>query len=447
MKLAMFTPGLRNSAIGHVAELVTQALVSLGHEVVVVRTENSDLLACEPHDFGTEVLPWTDTTAVEQLGATVDGAIYHLGNNYPYHRGCLEWLPRLPGVICVHDYFLGQLFAEWAQSHPHQAQSVLRTWYGPNIARTYFTYSSAEEFIAATRDTAPLTEWVCSLADGVVVHSSWGLPHVMQACGGPVRVVPLAYSAPAGVVAQAAQPAKRELSILTVGHVNANKRAESVISAIGQSADLRGRATYRLVGAVQPEMARRLTTLASALGVRVVLSGETSSAELAAALSSADIVCCLRWPTLESASASTIEAMLSSKAVVAVDTGFYAELPDDCVARIRHDHEVDDLQQVLERLGSDPGARQAMGERAAAWAAQAFSPANYAQQLVEITRDCCAANPGMELVRRAARQLQQWGGLHHLVLLPETLKPLYLFGNESNSGAPPTSPSEQETRS
>jgi glycosyltransferase involved in cell wall biosynthesis len=211
---------------------------------------------------------------------------------------------------------------------------------------------------------------------------------------------------------------------------------------------LRERATYRLIGAIEADMARRLTTLATTLGVRLVISGETSTADLAAAISEADIVCCLRWPTLESASASTIEAMLSSKAVIVENTGFYAELPDDCVAKIRPDNEVDDLQMVLERLDADPVERRAMAQRGAAWAADAFSPLNYAQQLVEITRDCCAANPGLDLIRSATQQLHRWGGMHHLMLLPETLQPLALFDtNTPDSQAPLPFPSEQETAS
>jgi glycosyltransferase involved in cell wall biosynthesis len=431
MKFAMFTPGLESSAIGRVSALVTQQLLALGHSVVVVRSEHGELLRRATHDFGTRVVAWKDTALVNEVLRDSDVVVYQVGDHYPYHEGCLEWMPRNPGVVCLHDFFVGNLFYGWAESRRSDADNVLRILYGEATGDSYFGFASTD-FIGGTRDTAPMTEWVASLACAVVTHSSWGLERVLAACPGPVRVVPLAYVSPPPAPARPA-PDPAEFRVLTVGHVNSNKRAESVIRAIGDSPKLRGCTTYRLVGAVQPGTAVRLADFAQSLGVRLVISGESPPDELAAALAEADVVCCLRWPTVEAASASTIEAMLCAKPVVVEDTGFYAELPDDCVAKVQPEREIAELQDTLERLWADSRMRQEMGERASRWAAETFTATNYAEQLVEIAADCRRALPVMEVVEGAVQQLKLWGDVSHLVDLAETIEPLRLFNAATES--------------
>jgi glycosyltransferase involved in cell wall biosynthesis len=425
MKFAMFTPGLQASAIGRVACMVTQALLAQGHSVVVVRAEQTELLDRPTHDFGAPVVAWNAYAQIDQLLREVDMAIYHVGDNYAYHFGCTEWLPRCPGVVCLHDFFVGHLFWAWAQGRRPQATGLLEALYGSDTAERYFAHDAAN-FIAGTRDTAPLSEWISAQACGVVTHSSWGLQRVLGACPGPVRVVPLPYEPPPAAHVPAGTQAG-EFKVLTVGNVNPNKRTESVIRAIGDSKVLRDTTTYRLVGAIAPEMRERLAAIARSAGVRLVISGESPVAELSAALADADVVCCMRWPTLEAASASTIEAMLCAKAVIVEDAGFYAELPDDCVAKVRPEQEVLDVRLALERLAADAQARRQMGERAARWAAATFTASNYAQQLVEITVDCWRAKPALQVIDAAAEQLRLWGDVPHLLASEAMLGPLALF--------------------
>ena len=124
------------------------------------------------------------------------------------------------------------------------------------------------------------------------------------------------------------------MTILTVGHANPNKRIDSVIRAIGSSEMLARAVTYRLCGRIEAGMAADLAALAKAKGVELVISGETTDDVLQEAMLDADIVCCLRWPSFESASATTIEGLLYGKAVVVTDAAFYREIPDDCVYKI-----------------------------------------------------------------------------------------------------------------
>lgn len=431
MRLVIFTPAIKTSAIGRSTSLVTHALTKNGHAVVVVRSEDASLMQAETHDFGVELVPWKASGRIEDLVRDADALVYHIGDNYVYHRGGLEWLHRAPGVICLHDFFLGNLFCGWAQDHMAEALKTLRAWCGDEVASAYFGHSATEKFIEATKVEAPMTEWICSMANSVITHSGWGVQRVLDSCPGPVQLVPLAYDAPASEsVRKGAIKRERpteEFKVLTVGHVNPNKRAESVIRAIGNSAVLRGNTIYRLIGLIQPEVAERLASLAKSLQVKLVIAGEVDSDSLLQEIGQAHAICCLRWPSLEAASASAIEALLYGKPVMVTDTGFYAELPGDCVRKIQIQNEIPELQQELERLCQNESERVALGARAAEWAAATFSTENYANRLVDISLATQRAAPMLKASQSLAGMLWRWQASPNLMALSDVTQPLRLF--------------------
>jgi len=296
--------------------------------------------------------------------------------------------------------------------------------------KAFFKFTSNQEFIEGTRDQAPLTEWIVSQALGVITHSRWGTPRIVRSCPGSVQVVPLAYDAPGeSKVTQAYEPNKfGRMKLLTVGHVNRNKRVADVIRAIASSPLLRQNVVYRLVGVVDPEMVIELSTLANSLRVNLMISGAVDDSELAVAVGEADVVSCLRWPSLEAASASAIEAMLYGKATIVTDTGFYSEIPDDCVEKISHENGMADLRAVLERLYSTPSKRAALGERAREWASVTYSAENYAKHLVEISIACQKDRPLVNAKGYFLQIMKRWGASDELLRTNETACSLAVMG-------------------
>lgn len=436
MNLVIFTPAIKASAIGRMAAFVTRALAGQGHEVTVVRTENETLLHRETHDFGVTVLPWNDSARLRDVVQRADTCIYQIGDTYEFHQGGLHWLSKVPGLVCLHDFYLCNLFYGWAQSRRADADAVLRTWYGDDIANRFFDFSNREAFIEGTRDASPMIEWICSMAQGVITHSSWGCERVLNSCPGPVRVVPLAYDAPdASTSGNRSQPADNEsLWILTFGHINPNKRVESVIRAIGDSLLLRQRVTYRLVGHIEPDVVNSLSTLASSLGVRLVISGEVDDVTLSQAIAMSDVISCLRWPSLEAASASAIEAMLYGKPVIVTDTGFYAEIPDQYVLKISPDNEINDLQSVLKSFLDDEGRRKAIGAQGQQWASQTFTAENYAYELTDAVEQILKSRPTLNAVDYFCNVMHQWSENDALLNIKEIMEPLRIFENSPSLG-------------
>lgn len=431
MKIVLFSPLASTSAIGRVSALVVPALIELGHEVTLVRTEKTHILSATPHACPALLVDWTDEPKVEEAVRDADALVYQIGNSYDFHCGGLHWLERRPGIVCLHDFVVAHLFAGWAETRRREADEVLHSWYGEAVARSFYAARDHREFIDTASRDHPMTEWISAMAHGVISHSHWGMPRVLRASAWPARVVSLPYNAPAARRAAERANGKNRVRILTVGHVNPNKRIESVIRAIGESSDLRERVEYRLCGRIDPRYALELARAARAVGLRLQISGEIDDLGLQSAMNEADIVCCLRWPSLESASATAIEGMLYGKAMVVTDTGFYSELPDDCVCKISIGDEVGALRLVLERLVADTSARHGLAVRAQRWAEATFTARNYATQTVEMASLVRKAEPALSMVGTLAGYLSEWGASPALMGADEISRPLEIFGGRN----------------
>ncbi|MFT3729832.1 MAG: glycosyltransferase [Hyphomicrobium sp.] len=429
MNFVFFTPTITASAIGRMASLVVRQLIRDGHSVTVIQAESEELLKLPTHDFGCRLYPWTSVDIKNPDIRAADAVIYQIGDSYEMHKGAVNFLPAIPGIVCLHDFFLGDLFWGWAATRRPEAHGVLRAWYGDAVASSYFRYENNESFIEGTRNTAPMVEWICAHALACVTHSAWGCDRVLNSCPGPVCLAPLAYSAsrPIPIESNLRRREGDRLYVLTIGHVNPNKRVARVIEAIGTSAALRDSVTYRLVGRILPETRAEMISQAEALGVNLVVSGEVDDDTLAEAIEQSDIISCLRWPTLEAASASAIEGMLYGKPIIVTDFGFYRDIPDDCAIKVNHENELEDLRSAIEHLASSEQVRREMGARARAWASRTFTAENYARVLLNAVDASLRARPVLSAFNRCSNTLRRWSGSAGMIGRSELIEPLSIF--------------------
>ena len=430
MRILFFTPIVLTSAIGRMSKLVVGELLLQGHVVVVVRSEDPNVFENPTHPFACQIVPWNRKKQVCQLALESELVVYQVGNHYPYHCGSLEWLPILPGLVSIHDNFLGHLFWSWSEKQDRQrVLQLLVSLYGDEVADRFFDHSDSNSFITYASEAAPMTEWIASMASSVIVHSSWAMNRITSACSGPVEVVALPYDAPyLKTTANRERPNPDDRIIaLTIGHVNRNKRYVSVIEAIGSSQLLKHRLCYRIVGTIEHDMAEEMQSLAARLEVTIAITGPVTDQQLADEIHKADIMCCLRLPALESASASTIEAMLYGKPAIVINTGFYSDLPDECVLKISPQSELIDLQAALERLVVSPDDRMALGQRASEYAKNTFSSKTYANRVAAMKHRLDRCKIILDAARTFSDKLKSWGATGDRSVIDAIATPLHLF--------------------
>jgi len=82
-------------------------------------------------------------------------------------------------------------------------------------------------------------------------------------------------------------------------------------------------------------------------------------------MAASDVCVNLRWPTMGETSGAAIRALALGRPLVVSDVGWFAELPDDVVAKVPVDEwEVELLATLLERLAGDEHLRTALGAAA-----------------------------------------------------------------------------------
>ena len=397
MKIAWVTPYNTRSAIGRFSRLVAEGLSNAGHAITIVRSEAAaELLNGADVLPGTEVVRWDEACYEPGFWSSCDAVVHNIGDSYLFHAGAIELLQRFPGVVIVHDSFLLDLFRGWCAASGGRAlgDRILDDLYGEGAALRLHSIDGGPDFWEYANDHFPMTEWIGRLAHGAVAHSSFYADRLRHSCGGPVVVMPLAYNTLSDFQALAGREQSSDVTVLTIGHVNQNKRVEFVIRAIGSSDVLRERCRYHVVGLVTDQERERLKAVARAVSFKnLQITGEVSDRILRAEIEAADLICCLRWPVLAGGSASVVEAMLSGRPVIVTDAGFHRDLPDDLVFKVDPQRESSALTSHLTRLVLDPALRVAVGAQAAAWAKAAFSVDTYVARLVPLLDEVARLRP------------------------------------------------------
>jgi len=415
VKIAWFTPFSKRSAIARcshaiVTELAKHATVDLWH------AEPEDARATEVRTIRFSQSPEVDLATL----AAYDLVVYNFGNYLPFHREIFHVSQRFPGLCVLHDFVMHHFFAEYYfedLKNPQAYVLAMHRLYGAQGK------SAAEEMLAGKGKRVwetdevvayPFFEEVIRGAYGVITHSDFFREKVQKSYPGPVRKIYLPYDlgidGPTATRAELGVP-EESILMVTVGHVNPNKRIHAVIDALGHSAGIAQKVTYAVLGPYDKGYYSTLMEAVKQHGLEasVRFLGYVPDDVLRAYITRADICINLRFPAIEGASASAIEEMLHGKPVVVTNTGFYGELPDDCVRKVEPEREEEELAVALRQLVTDREARERMGERARNFAEEHFRAEVYVKEFLQFSSEVGNARPLFQLADRLAAELNQMG--------------------------------------
>lgn len=409
MRITFYTPLALASAIGRVAIGIGEELHKRGHRVSFVRSERDRDTDAPVHPTQLPVRWWHDVLPHE-VAADSDVVLLNIGDNFGFHAGIMSIINEVPCLGIFHDFYLYSFFRDWAHANGgggfglHDAE-VARIYGAPagDIARL----AGNDWPLAEIANRFPMTEWLAARCAGALAHSDFYRERLEAACAGPVAVTGLSY-APRDV-APLPERAGAPASVLTVGHVNQNKCCAEVVKALALSENGKS-CRYRIAGPITPADRAWLETVASEAGFPGLdILDAVSDAELVEELTRADIVCCLRRPVLEGASASAIEAMMAGRPVIVADAGFYADLPDDLVFKVPPEVPVEALGATLDRLIADEALRREVGAKVRDWSRKHFTRENYVDALEALVDDVIGARPYLAVSAQFARELRSLG--------------------------------------
>lgn len=385
-RIAWFTPLSAKSAIGAFSRIVVKALAPYA---------DVDLWVPQDSDFdlaGGRAISLSDypDLARQQMRA-YDLAVYNMGDHYPNHGQIYRYLHRFPGVVILHDVVLHDFFHyQFFHNKDERADylDLLEAVYG-NAARKEAELGlegKGPHLWAVDKVSEyPFFEPAVAQALGVIVHSTWAKRKVEKVFAGPIESLFLAYDRvrPRPAAAPVPRPAGQRLLMLSVGHVNPNRRVNSVLQVLGGNPDLAEAVEYVVAGGIEDEYLRQHLATVERHNLQhcVRFTGYLEDKELWGLIQRADVCVNLRHPTMESGSASLAEQMLAGKPVVVSKAGCYLDIPDDCVLKVDPVQEEAELPAALRTVLLDAPLRQALGRNARVFAEKHFSARGYAAKL------------------------------------------------------------------
>ncbi|MGD1711794.1 glycosyltransferase [Dapis sp. BLCC M172] len=332
---------------------------------------------------------------------------YNIGNNAAFHGSIWKVSQQYPGIVIIHDvnlhYLFTTIFPEYLQ--PGSQQDA----YIDLMVRCYgvFCKQDIEKLFghnltwSVVSERYPLTFAALENSLGVILHNHNPFTMVQQEQRWPVLYAPLPYpSTPISPVVKNSSRQRPPYQLIIFGYLGGTyRRVQSVIEALGT---LPEKSLFRLDIYGQVWDKNYLDGLIERFNLqeRVTLHGWVTESTLDNALANADLAINLRYPTGGEASGSQLRIWSHGLPALVTRIGWYAQIPENAVAFVNHDHEIADIQRQLQNFVADPASFARMGENGRGILATEHSPALYAQKILNFAREVISSSVTLEVTTK-----------------------------------------------
>ncbi len=321
-----------------------------------------------------------------------DTVLYHFGNS-PFHAHMYELLQRYPGVVVLHDFFVGALIR-----HIEDACGKIGFWlqelnhaHGPAVCALLQEAGGLERVIKEF----PCNRRIFDHATGVVVHSSYPLELIR-------RFYPHGVNAPLHIVKQMRGSVKRttkedvlairqslgfaadDFLVCSFGFLVFTKLNEVLVEAFSRSRfrdDPRARLIF--IGGLDPGIyEQKLLDQIKKCGLehRILITGYQDKERYRSYLAIADLAVQLRAHSRGETSRAVLDCLAYRVPLIVNAYATLDDYPDDVVYKIPADAPVKTLTHALEELWDDAERRRALSERGSAYIATEHNPEEVAAQ-------------------------------------------------------------------
>jgi glycosyltransferase involved in cell wall biosynthesis len=393
MRVAFFSPlpPMKSGIADYSAELLPHLAAQCEVELIVDEGFRPDpALAARFPVHGHRALP----RLLEQ--GRFDTLLYQLGNNADYHAAIYRTLLEHPGIVVLHEFVLHHLVRELTleANRPELYVDELRYAYGR-------TGEAAGRRCLATGVSLdlwsyPLFERVVDASLGLIVHNRFTRDRVLASRpSARVATVPHHLSLDAPIVEEGAARAALKIDpgdfvIATFGFMTPAKRPAVLLRAFARLRSEIPRARLLIVG----EVSRHFDferVFSSELRQGVTITGRTELDRFLLYMQACDVAVNLRHPTGGETSGTVIRLLGLGKPLIVNNSGAFAEIPDDCVAKVDlDDTEEELLLAYLRAFAADESLRRRMGDNARRHMATHHTLAGSARGYADFLRETVA---------------------------------------------------------
>jgi glycosyltransferase involved in cell wall biosynthesis len=359
-KVAILSPTPSGySAVGRIVQEIHDALA--GHFEIDYYFENRKK---KPVDIRPNYLPQTtncyqvaDFNA--RLYAMYDAVIYHIGNS-EYHFDTIRNALYLPGIAIIHDTKLVECFGEMARQG-YIPQERLEAEIKMND-------------VLGARQSAFLGSLLNNQI-GVIFHSDYAEKAMNEINIRDVTLKRSVLALPAP--RQEPQPIERRaVHVGLAGVLSGKRKGIEIVKELARNPEIADNAIFHVFGfnLMDPQDIKDLKSYDN-----ITLQTDLSDLAYQTQLANLDIMINYRSEYKGETSSSVLEAMrYGCVVIVNGKAGWFAELPDDAVAKV---NEPTELDKILRELILSPGKRARIGKAARIYVSRHHSPEIYGEDL------------------------------------------------------------------
>ncbi|MBH8566849.1 glycosyltransferase [Nostoc sp. CENA67] len=435
MKLNWFSP--IPPAKTDIAEYTMRVIPALSHYAEVLLWTDQSTWNSEVEKYAKVCqynfvnVPWAEINEA-------DLNIYHIGNNTNFHYETWQISQQCPGLVILHDFKLQHFFTGIYKEKQNNQQayisyiSHMKRYYGVEGEQAgvrFWNGALTTEYMA---EHYPLTFLALENAVGVVTHTKEVFHTLKQKNRWLVGYAPLPY-----VSKWQAKTSNKVVNapyrLIIFGYIGPNRCLEPFLKALSNFPE-RDHFRLDIYGEVWDKNYICYQIQKLGLSDLVKLHGFVKESELDSALANAHLAVNLRYPTMGEASGSQLRIWSHALPSLVTQVGWYAEQPENTVAFVRPEHEIEDIQQHFRNFIANPELFAAKGKKGQQLLQEQHNPKIYAQAIISFAENSQKFRSNavaFDLIEKVAEELSSW--MNYEILnsqLEQIAEAIYFIGRE-----------------
>lgn len=279
------------------------------------------------------------------------GPFYNIGNDVRFHDRILAASQDISGIVVAHDFRIQDLIIarlkalhdDWESRY----RALMQQHYGREGGAAAADFLAGRIRLADLSGAFPGIEIAAANALCLVTHNPKLAGDLAERTGLYCFALPLPFPIPGDL------PERREtgdgLDLLVFGYLGENRGLDAVCGLLREHPDLR----LHVAGQIGSPRIRGIVEGMRASGHSIIDHGFVTESKLDDLVRNSDLVANLRNPSMGEVSGSQLRIFAQGGLSVVCETGWYADLPDDAVLKVRPDQMQRELAAIIGRLRQD----------------------------------------------------------------------------------------------